>query len=577
MRIGTRLLTNAVLIATFAVITTVLLIGAMTYNYGKDTLENNAKDRLTLVRDLKADEVRRYIHSLQKQCLLFSNDPEIIKAMKDLNSGFVSYAKEVSVTNMNKYNDEVIKKYISEFAKDYANDNGGLTFDATPYLNVSNPSTFALQYNYIFNNPYGIDKEQTLTFIDDGSTYSKFHAIYHEQLRELKVLFDMEDIFLVNTRGDIVYTVAKGLDFTTSLLDGPYANTSLGFAFREANTEDGRKRVVISDFAPYSPSNDDQASFVSTPIFDQGQKVGVLIFQISAAVLDQIMTSNQRWNEIGLGSTGEAYLVDAEHRMLTNSRFHIEDPAKFYGVMESIGLLPDALTRMQSKGNNMGLLPLDTLGIDEVLAGKTGFAIYKDYRGIDVLGAYEPLNIQGLNWGVIAEIDKSEAFAPVYSLAKKMLINLVGIILLVIIFATIVGVGLARQISAPIEKLSSAIRLLSESHDLTKRINYPIKDEIGDMVNSLNQLLASFQKAYQETVMSTQKMQTTAHKLMSLAEEIDNQESIHKFEDNYDAVHEKTTEIKNAGDSLTELSDRLQALSRQFKVFEEEADKAKDW
>ena len=40
MRIGARLLTNAVLIATFAVVTTVLLIGMMSYNYGKNLLED---------------------------------------------------------------------------------------------------------------------------------------------------------------------------------------------------------------------------------------------------------------------------------------------------------------------------------------------------------------------------------------------------------------------------------------------------------------------------------------------------------------------------------------------------------
>ncbi len=85
------------------------------------------------------------------------------------------------------------------------------------------------------------------------------------------------------------------------------------------------------------------------------------------------------------------------------------------------------------------------------------------------------------------------------------------------------------------------------------------------MVESLNQLLASFQKTYQETVLSSQKMHSTASKLMNLADEIDSRESGHKGEDNYDAVHSKTAEIKDASDSLEELSERLQTLSRQLK------------
>ncbi|HSX19735.1 MAG TPA: methyl-accepting chemotaxis protein, partial [Gammaproteobacteria bacterium] len=487
-------------------------------------------------------------------------------------------AKEVSIKGMDKYKDDVIKHYIQEFSDDYANNNGGLQFDATPYLNVSNPSTFALQYNYIFNNPYGIDKEQSLAYVDDGSTYSKFHAQYHDHLRELANLFNLEDIFLVDANtGYIVYTVAKGLDFTTSLIDGPYANSAVGKAFNEANTNDGKKRVIVSDFAPYSPSNDDQASFVATPIFDNGLKVGILIFQLNSKTINEIMTSGGRWEDVGLGQTGETYIIDKQHRILNNSRFEVQNPDAFHNTLQKIGATPDVITRMKAKKNNIGLMTINTLAADQVVEGQTGYAIYKDYRGVDVLGAYEPLKIPGLDWGIIAEIDKAEAFAPIYALAKKMAINLAGIMLLIIAFATIVGVGLARQISAPIEKLSVAIRLLAESHDLTKRIKYDSNDEIGDMVGSLNQLLDSFQKTYQETVLSSQKMQTTAHKLMSIADEIDSRESMHKFEDNYDAVHEKTAEIKNASDSLTELSDRLGELSKQFKVFEEESDRTSSW
>lgn len=578
MRIGPRLLTNAVLIATFSVMATVLLIGAMSYNYGKNMLEQESRDRLTLVRDLKADEVKRYIDSIKRESILFSNDPTVIAAMKDFDKGFVAYAREVSTRGMDKYKDDIIKNYIVAFSNDYAANNGGLTFDATPYLNVSNPSTFALQYNYIFNNPYGIDKEENLSYVDDGSTYSKFHAQYHNHLLELKHLFGMEDIFLVNpTTGYVVYTVAKGLDFTTSLLDGPYAKTQLGAAFNAANNEDGKKPVIVSEFEPYGPSNDDQASFVATPIFDNGAKIGVLIFQLNANTINAIMTSNGRWEDIGLGKTGEAYIVDKQHRMLNNSRFEMQNQNDFYTTMQKLGASSEIITRMKAKNNNIGLLKVDTLGVDEVLQGKTGFAVYKDYRGVDVLGTYAPLNIPGLNWGIIAEMDTSEAFAPIYGLAKKMIINLVGIMFLIVGFATIVGIGLARQISAPIEKLSIAIRLLAESHDLTKRIKYANKDEIGDMVNSLNQLLDSFQKSYQETVLSSQKMQTTAHKLLNLADEIDSRESMHKFEDNYDSVHEKTAEIKNASDNLSELSERLQVLSRQFKVFEEESDRTSGW
>lgn len=575
MRIGSRLITNAVFIALFSISATILLIGAMSYTYGKNTLEQQAEDRLIMARDLKANDIDRYFTALKKQITLFSNDQSVINAMKDLDAGFLVYAQEVSTKGLDKYKEEVIKHYITQFSNDYAKDNGGLTFDATPYLNLTNENTFALQYNYIFNNPYGIDKEEKLSLVDDGSTYSKFHNKYHPHLKELKQLFGMEDIFLVDSKsGDIVYTVAKGLDFTTSLINGPYANTALGKAFRDVNIDNGAKNIVVSQFEAYSPSNDDQACFVATPIFDNGVRIGILIFQINSSVINSIMTSDGKWEEIGLGKTGETYLVDNQHRVISSSRLSIENPEKYYKEMQQIGVTQDNIIRMIAKGNNIGLVTVNSFAVNEVLQGKSGFTESKDYRGIETLNAYKPINVSGLNWGIIAKMDTAEAFAPIYSLAHKMIINLIGLVLLILLFSTIVGIGLARQISAPIEKISLAMRILEQSQDLTRRIEYNVKDEIGDMTTALNHLLDSFQKTCQETIISTQKMQTTAHKLMSLADEIDTRESMYKFEDNYESVHEKTEEIKDASDGLAELSARLQVLSRQFKVFEEESDRA---
>ena len=580
MRIGPKLLLNSVFVSVFAVITTALLIGGMSYNRGKNILEDQARDKLILLRDMKAHSVARYFDTLIKQLQIFSNNPMVINAMNDLDKSFFSYAKEVNLKGMDKYKDEVIKHYISEFSRDYANDNNGMQFDATPYLNVSNESTFALQYNYIFNNPFGIDKESKMEYVDDGSNYSKFHSKYHSYFREFKELFDFEDIFLVDANtGEIVYSVAKGLDFTTSLINGPYAKTTLGDAFRKANTSDGTKPYIVSDFAPYSPSNDDQAAFIATNIFDHGKKVGVVILQINAKTLNSILTSRGEWQDIGMGDTGEIYLVDANNHMLTDSRFLVEKPQQYYEQIAKQGTDQDTINRIKAKNSSIGLQKLDTLGAKEVAQGKTGFAIYPDYRGIEVLGAYQPLDVQGLHWGIISEIDKSEAFAPVAALAKKMAINLTGVMVLITLFSTIVGIGLAKQISLPIENLSSEVLILSETRDLTKRIDtgYVSNDEIGGMALALNKLIESFQETCQETISSTQKVQSTAHKLIVLADEIEARESMHKMENNYDTVHEKTNAIKAAGDNLTELSSKLQLLSRQFKVFEEESERASGW
>ncbi len=578
MRIRLRLLTNSVLIATFAVVITALLIGGVSYNYGRQILENEAKERLVLVRDLKANSVKSYFDDVEKQATVFAKNLTIIDAMSKFKVAFKTYADETGNKGLDQYKDAVIKNYINSFAKDYAEDNGGLEFDATPYLNITNESSFALQYNYIFNNPYGIDKESKLDAANDGTTFSKIHKKFHGQFKELKELFDFEDIFLVDAdTGDIVYTVAKGLDFTTSLTTGPYAQTALGAVFRKVNDSTDPNFAAISDFEAYSPSNDDQAAFVAAQIYDGEKKIGVAIFQLNLNTINTIMTSNQQWEEVGLGKTGETYLVDYQHRMITTSRVFIEDPTKYFEYLADLDVDEQTITRIRAKNNNMGWQKVNTLPVSESLSGKTGVAVYNDYTGVEVLGAYAPLNINGVNWGIICKISLDEAFAPIKALARKVIINLIGVMLLIMVFSVIVGIGLARQISLPIERLSTMIQIISQSQDLTQRIQYEHNDEIGDMTQSLNQLIESFQRTTQETIKSTQQVQQAAHKLMALANDIDAQEATHKFQDNFDSVHEKTEAIKDAGDSLDELSSRLQVLSRQFKVFEAESERTDGW
>jgi methyl-accepting chemotaxis protein len=578
MRIGVRLITNTVFIASFAVIVTTLLIGGVSYNYGKNILEEQAEDRLVLVRDLKVDSIKRYFNEVQNQAILFAHNLTIVNAMQEFDAAFPKYSSEVSAKGKDKYADTVIKHYIDAFSKDYANNNGGIAFNATPYLNLSNESTFALQYNYIFNNPYGIDKEENLDTVNDGTTYSTVHKEFHEHIKEFKDLYNFEDVFLVDPdTGNIVYTEAKGLDFTTSLKNGPYAQTALGEVFRKALQSNSADTAALSDFAPYAPSNDDQAAFVAANIFSEGKRIGVLIFQLNLTAINDIMTSSKNWKNVGLGKTGESYLIDDKKRMITVSRFFTEDPKSYIAEMKAIGVEPDVIARMQAKQTTIGLQKANTMAADQLIAGKTGFAFYKDYRGIEVLGAYEPIKVGDLNLGVICEIDKSEAFAPVKALATKVLINLIGVMVLVLGFSVIVGIGLAKQLSVPIEKLSAMIQILAKTQDLTKRIDYVAEDEIGDMAKSLNTLIESFQVTTQETIMSTQKVQLAAHKLMSLAEDLDAKEATHQYPEHSDATHEQTDAIKDAGDSLDELSSRLQVLSRQFKVFEAENERTSGW
>ena len=246
---------------------------------------------------------------------------------------------------------------------------------------------------YITNNPFPAGKKLEYFDAKDGSTYSSLHAKYHPFYKNFLEQYAYYDIFLVDGEtGDVLYTVFKELDYGSNLVSGTYNTTNIAKLFKEVNSSSVSGKVVkLVDFESYAPSNGDPAAFIASPVYDGGQKIGAVIFQIPINKIDAVMQEHA-----GLGETGETYLIGADKMMRSNSRFS-EKP-----------------TILVNK--------VDTEAAKEAIAGKTDYKIVKDYRGVPVLSAYMPFNVLGNNWAILAEIDKAEAFKSIDALKKSMII-----------------------------------------------------------------------------------------------------------------------------------------------------------
>src|SRR5262249_27308053 len=87
---------------------------------------------------------------------------------------------------------------------------------------------------YTINNPFPLGTRSAVYDLGDGSEYSAKHKALHAQLLIILQLQGLTDIFLVDPRGDVVYTTAKEADFGTNLLSGPYSATGAANAFRRS-------------------------------------------------------------------------------------------------------------------------------------------------------------------------------------------------------------------------------------------------------------------------------------------------------------------------------------------------------
>ncbi len=221
-------------------------------------------------------------------------------------------------------------------------------------------------------------------------SYVAVHDEYAPPLKYYVEQYGYYDLFLMDPQnGDVCFTVTKEKDFGQRTAE---VESSLRDVWQKAAAGE----VAMSDTRPYSPSAGAPAQFVAAPIVDGGETIGVVALQISLDAVNAIM--GQR---AGMGKTGETYLVGPDLLMRSDSFLD----AKNHTVAASF--------KDPEKGR------AETEASKAALAGKTDAKVIIDYNGNPVLSAYCPVDIGGVTWGLLAEIDVAEAFCPKIEGAEK--------------------------------------------------------------------------------------------------------------------------------------------------------------
>jgi sigma-B regulation protein RsbU (phosphoserine phosphatase) len=209
--------------------------------------------------------------------------------------------------------------------------------------------------------------------------------------------------------------------------------------------------------------------------------------------VNTIMTSNERWGDVGYGESGETYIVASDLLMRNDSRFLIEDPDGYFAAIRAAKVDTLTIDKIKFLNTTINLQPVETEGVLDGLAGNSGETIFEDYRGIEVLSSYRPLDIGGRNWVLLAEIDKAEAFAAEATLQRIALYTMVvaGIFLVVLVWFG------SRRLTRPLGVLENET-LQVEAYDFSQTGEYNTgrldkvakrKDEIGDLAGAFSRMV----------------------------------------------------------------------------------------
>ena len=210
--------------------------------------------------------------------------------------------------------------------------------------------------------------------------------------------------------------------------------------------------LKVQDFS-FLPNDSLNHLYIATSLFvNQNITPAMAVFEVRSSAINKIMRNTEGAN--GLGKSGEVYLVGPDSIMRSNSRF-----------------IKNAVHRVKIKNESLA----KAFGSDD------GYHIVKDYRGVMTLSSYSRLNIPGLNWIILAEIDKKEAMRPVYKLANEIVFLSIFITLILFIAAYIIS----RSITRPIIDLKNAT-ISVRNGNLEQELKTKSNDELGELIENFN-------------------------------------------------------------------------------------------
>jgi len=343
------------------------------------------------------------------------------------------------------------------------------------------------------------------------------------------------DFFLIDDAGEIFYTLTKEADYQTNLITGKYNNSGLGKLFKKV--QDSGK-FAMSDFSNYAPSNGDPAGFIALPLTTNSGISVVVALQLSIEKISEVMQQRA-----GMGDTGESYLIGSDLLMRSDSFLDPEGHsvgASFSGTVKNNGV--------------------DTEGAKLAIKGEVGQKIIIDYNGNPVLSAYTPVDINGIRWALLSEIDVAEAFESIYTLYWS--IAIVVMIFIVVIIA--VALVITKSITTPLGGEPNEMKNITEtvaSGDLTVTFEEGRESEsvYGSMKVMVNQLFG----VVSEIVDNSNSLASSAEETSALS--LQSSISLEQQQENIElvstAVEEMSTSINEVASSASNAA--TSALSAQ--------------
>lgn len=504
----TKMIIAGTLLAFVPALLLSILLSIKAVDQGASALQQAAAQKLTATRDATARHVEDYLATIEDQVVTFAADLMVQEALTTFHSAFMAYPATVPASELATRTKAVQQYYQHQFDRRYSELNGGKSAAPDALLQSTATLSVPLQYRFIAANPAPLGNKDQLIDSKEDNAYGAAHRKFHPALHAYQQKFGYYDIFLVDAHsGNVVYTVFKELDFATNLNHGPYKDTGLAQAYRAALKAKAPGETFITDFAPYLPSYDAPAAFIATPVFVNQQLSGVLIFQLPADRLNNVMTHNKAWAETGFGDTGETYLVGADFLMRSDARGLLTSKDDFIRQQLATGLSQSAADAITLKNTTIGLLPQRSKPVELAFSGQSGVGPFRKADGSTAFTAYKPLQIHGLQWVIISQMSAEEALLPVQALRQSILNNALLACVGALVAGALLGWLFARILLKPVLLMLNTVNDIAQGEgDLTQRLDVRGHDELAQLSSGMNAFINHIDSTFSAVLKSVVRL-----------------------------------------------------------------------
>ena len=460
--------------AAVGVLVTAVCIGVVAFvgwSNGETAIDDAIRDALVTRRANRAAQVADEVDRMAAEVAMLAADLSIQASAQEILGSMEEVESVFGQTSISGETEAALADWMQSTIVDSISDTGAETLPANRLV-PGDPIGQAMLALTALDQP-GALPDRYVDEVDRATAVLARRAEIH----------DFEDVLLVDVEsGRVVFSSADGAEVGADLRRQYLRSSGLAEAVRMAS--DGGSAVAMADFSRYVPAGNTASAFFAVPLSVEGRSPGALVVRISPEPFDRLLHDARGLAPSGLDLPVSTYVVGPDRLLRTDPVLFQQTP-DVYLEQARIAELSDVALLGLEAGEAALSVSVDTPLLDDVfIREQAALDFTSDPLGQDVLMGAAEVPTELVDWAVVAQIDRSEALAPLRRFAIQEAI--LGIVIM-----AVSGLALwafSRLLFRPKARLDEVSERILEG-DLGQRINDPAGDEIAAASESIDRLL----------------------------------------------------------------------------------------